>query len=203
MKLLHLDSSVLGANSVSRQLSQTIVQRLISIHPGITVTYRDLASDPVMHLSGAHLMARQSGPAGDAAFNADVAKGDAYIEELLAADILVIGAPMYNFSVPTQLKAWIDRIAVAGKTFRYTASGPEGLLAKGKKAFIATSRGSIYAAGTPAAAFEHQESYLAGLLRFLGLIDVTVVRAEGLAASPESKHSAIDRALTQIANVEA
>jgi FMN-dependent NADH-azoreductase len=109
---------------------------------------------------------------------------------------------MYNFSIPTPLKAWIDRIAVAGKTFQYTEQGPEGLL-KGKKAFIASARGSVYAAGSPAAAAEHQESYLIGLLNFLGVTDVTVVRAEGLAFGPEAKQAAIANALKDIAAIEA
>jgi FMN-dependent NADH-azoreductase len=184
MKLLHLDSSVLGTASVSRQLSSEIVARQRALHPGIEVMSRDLAADPVLHLSGA-----------------DVAKGNAYLDELIAADILVIGAPMYNFSIPTPLKAWIDRIAVAGKTFQYTEKGPEGLL-KDKKAFIASARGSVYAAGSPAASVEHQESYLIGLLNFLGVTDVTVVRAEGLAFGPEAKQAAIANALNDIAAIE-
>jgi FMN-dependent NADH-azoreductase len=202
MQLLHLDSSVLGAASVSRRLTAEIVARHQALHTGIRVISRDLAADPVLHLTGAHLAARQGTTSEDASINADLLKGNAYIDELLAADILVIGAPMYNLSIPTPLKAWIDRIAVAGKTFRYTANGPEGLL-KNKKAYIASSRGSVYAAGTPAAAFEHQESYLIGLLAFLGLTDVTVVRAEGVALSPQAKEAAVARALEDIAAIAA
>jgi FMN-dependent NADH-azoreductase len=202
MKLLHLDSSVLGAASVSRQLSAEIVARERALHPGITVISRDLAADPVLHLSGAHLAAFQGVSSEDDIMNADLAKGNAYLDELIATDILVIGAPMYNFSIPTPLKAWIDRIAVAGKTFQYTDRGPEGLL-KGKKAFIASARGSVYAAGSPAASVEHQESYLIGLLNFLGVTDVTVVRAEGLAFGPEAKQAAIANALNDIAAIEA
>ena len=203
MKLLHLDSSVLGAYSVSRQLSSEIVARQIALHPAINVTYRDLAADAVLHLSGAHLAAWQGGAVEDASLIADLAKGGAYMEELIAADIIVIGAPMYNFSIPTQLKAWIDRVAVAGKTFRYGPNGPEGLLSSNKKVFIAASRGSVYAAGSPAAALEHHDSYLAGLLNFLGIADITVVRAEGLAFSPESKEAAISHAFEEIATITA
>lgn len=203
MKLLHLDSSVLGAYSVSRQLSSEIVARQVALHPGINVVYRDLATDAVLHLSGAHLAAWQGGAVEDASLIADLAKGGTYMEELIAADIIVIGAPMYNFSIPTQLKAWIDRVAVAGKTFRYGANGPEGLLSSNKKVFIAASRGSVYAAGSPAAALEHHDSYLAGLLTFLGISDITVVRAEGLAFSPAAKEAAIGRALTEIATIAA
>ena len=115
---------------------------------------------------------------------------------------MVIGAPMYNFSIPTPLKSWVDRIAVAGKTFQYTATGPVGLL-KEKKAFIASARGSVYAAGTAAAANDHQESYLIDLLSFLGLTDVKVVRAEGLAFGPEAQQASVASALEQIAALTA
>jgi FMN-dependent NADH-azoreductase len=202
MQLLHLDSSILGTASVSRSLSSEIVARHQALQPGIRVISRDLAADPALHLSAAHLAAFQSVASEDATINADLVKGNAYMDELIAADILVIGAPMYNFSIPTPLKAWIDRIAVAGKTFRYTATGPEGLL-KNKKAFIASSRGSVYTIGSPAAAAEHQESYLIGLLAFLGVIDVTVVRAEGIAFGQEAKEAAVARALENIAAIKA
>jgi FMN-dependent NADH-azoreductase len=201
MQLLHLDSSVLGAASVSRQLSAEIVARHQALHPGIRVISRDLAADPALHLSGAHMAARMGTTSDDATINADLVKGNAYMDELFAADILVIGAPMYNLSIPTPLKAWIDRIAVAGKTFRYTANGPEGLL-KNKKAFIASSRGGMYTSG-PAAALEHQESYLIGLLAFLGVTDVTVVRAEGIALGAEARDAAVARALEDIAAITA
>ena len=181
MKLLHLDSSILGSNSVSRALSAEIVAREQALHPGLEVTYRDLAADQGLHLSGAHLAAFQGGAVDNAALGADLAAGGAYLDELFAADIIVIGAPMYNFSVPSQLKAWIDRVVVAGKTFRYGPNGAESLLPKGKKVFIASSRGNVYVAGSPAAALEHHESYLTGVLSFIGLSDVTVVRAEGIA----------------------
>ncbi len=202
VKLLHLDSSVLGAASVSRRLTSEIVLRHQALHPGIEVMSRDLAADPALHLSGAHLAAFQGSASEDALINADLVKGNAYMDELFAADILVIGAPMYNLSIPTPLKAWIDRIAVAGQTFRYTAGGPEGLL-KNKKAFIASTRGGVYSAGSPAAALEHQESYLIGLLAFLGVTDVTVVRAEGMALGPEAKEAAVARALEEIAAIAA
>ncbi|MFM9926321.1 FMN-dependent NADH-azoreductase [Variovorax sp. H27-G14] len=202
MKLLHLDSSVLGANSVSRQLSAQIVARQRALHPGIEVVYRDLAADPVSHLSSAHMAVWQGGESQDDGLTADLHKGNAYLEELFAADILVIGTPMYNLTIPTPLKAWIDRIALAGKTFRYTATGPEGLL-KDKKAFIASSRGGVYVAGSPAAALEHQETYLTGLLAFLGVTNVTVVRAEGIAFGPQAREAALGQALEQIASLSA
>ena len=202
MQLLHLDSSALGAASVSRQLTSEIVARQRALHPGLQVVYRDLAADPALHLTGAHMAARMGATSDDATINADLVKGNAFMDELFAADILVIGAPMYNLSIPTPLKAWIDRIAVAGKTFQYTATGPEGLLTN-KKAFIASARGGVYSAGSPAAALEHQESYLLGLLAFIGVTDVKVVRAEGIAFGPEAKEAAIAHALEDIAAIAA
>jgi FMN-dependent NADH-azoreductase len=202
MQLLHIDSSVLGSNSASRALSTEIVARQVALHPGIQVIRRDVAADAALHLSSAHLAAWQGGTVQDVALGADLAKGGAYLEELFAADIIVIGAPMYNFSIPSQLKAWIDRVVVAGKTFRYGANGAEGLL-KDKRVFIASSRGNVYAAGSPAAALEHHESYLTGVLSFIGLTDVTVVRAEGLAFGAEAKEAAMSKARQNIASIAA
>jgi FMN-dependent NADH-azoreductase len=203
MKLLHIDSSVLGPNSASRALSAEIVARQVALHPGIRVIHRDLAADAALHLSSAHLAAWQGGQVEGVELGADLAKGGAYLEELLAADIIVIGAPMYNFSIPSQLKAWIDRVVVAGKTFRYGANGAEGLLSKNQKVFIASSRGNVYAPGSPAAAFEHHESYLTGVLSFIGLTDVTIVRAEGLAFGAEAKEAAMLKARAHIAAMAA
>src|SRR5580698_6240469 len=125
-KLLHIDSSVLGPHSVSRQISAAAVDRLRKATPGIEVVYRDLALTPLAHLSGSHLAAAQ-GAAPEAALQPDLAAGQAVLNEFLAADIVVLGAPMYNFTIPSQLKAWIDRIVVAGKSFKYGAQGAEGL----------------------------------------------------------------------------
>jgi FMN-dependent NADH-azoreductase len=202
MQLLHIDSSVLGSNSASRALSAEIVAKQVALRADIQVTYRDLAADAALHLSPAHLAAWQGGAVEDAELGADLAKGGGYLEELFAADIIVIGAPMYNFSIPSQLKAWIDRVVVAGKTFRYGASGVEGLL-KNKKVFIASSRGNVYAAGSPAAALEHHESYLTGVLSFIGLTDVTIVRAEGLALGTEAREASMLKARANIAAMAA
>jgi len=138
----------------------------------------------------------------DALLGADLKKGGGYLEELMTADILVIGAPMYNFSIPSQLKAWIDRVVIAGKTFRYGANGAEGLLLN-KKVFIASSRGNVYAPGSPTAALEHHENYLTGVLGFIGLNDVTVVRAEGLAFGPEAREAAMLNARKSIEAIAA
>nr|MBA2590375.1 NAD(P)H-dependent oxidoreductase [Alphaproteobacteria bacterium] len=159
MKLLHLDSSILSGNSASRQITAAIVGQFADTTPGLEVTYRDLSAQPLSHLSGELFAARQGAVPETAEMQKDVAASQAVLDEFLAADTVVIGAPMYNFGISTQLKAWIDRIAVAGKTFRYGANGPEGL-AGGKHVIIAISRGGLYSAGSPAAGLEHAESYL-------------------------------------------
>jgi FMN-dependent NADH-azoreductase len=202
MKLLHLDTSILGSNSVSRTLTAEIVEREKALHPGLEVVYRDLEAEKTFHLSGAHLAAFQGAPVEDAAFGVDLAVGGAYLEELLSADIIVIGLPMYNFSIPSQLKGWIDRVSVAGKTFRYTANGPEGLV-KGKKVIIASTRGGIYSSDSPMARFEHHESYATAVLGFLGMDDISIVRAEGLAIGPESRQAAFATARQEIAALAA
>jgi FMN-dependent NADH-azoreductase len=115
-----------------------------------------------------------------------------------------MGAPMYNFTIPTQLKAWIDRVVVLGKTFRHTPEGAaEGLLSKGKRVFIASSRGNVYPAGSPNAVFEHHESYLLGVLRFIGLTNVTVIRAEGVALGADARQAAMTEARSHIAALAA
>jgi FMN-dependent NADH-azoreductase len=192
MKLLHLDSSILGDNSASREVSAAIVARLRQANANLDVTYRDLAADPVPHLSGAYLAAASGAP-GMENFQAEVATSAAIMEEFLAADTVVIGAPMYNFAIPTQLKAWIDRIAVAGKTFRYSEKGPEGL-AGGKRLIFAISRGNIYSAGAPAAPLDFQEPYLRAVFGFLGVTDIEFVRAEGIAFGPEQRAAALNGA---------
>ena len=202
MKLLHLDSSVLGANSVSRQLSAAAVDRLRKGAPGLQVTYRDLAAQPLPHLSGAHLAAAQGASPETKSVQEDVAQSQAVLDEFLAADIVVIGAPMYNFSVSSQLKAWIDRIAVAGKTVRYGPNGAEGLLG-GKRIIIAISRGGLYGPGAPAAAFEHLQTYLQGVFGFLGVTDLEFVIAEGVMMGPEAREKAVSAALTTAGGLRA
>ena len=186
MKLLHLDSSILGGNSVSRALTARIVAAEQALHPGIEVIRRDLGATPISHLTAVHLAARQGAGPGDAEIQADVAASEDALEEFLAADIVVVGAPMYNFSVPSQLKAWIDRIAVAGRTFRYNDTGSVGL-AGGKTVIVASTRGGFYGPGTPNAPLEHQESYLQAVFEFLGVTDIRFVRAEGVAMGEEQK----------------
>jgi FMN-dependent NADH-azoreductase len=200
MKLLHIDSSILGSNSVSRLLSAEIVEAQRVRHPGVEVTYRDLGGEPIGHLTGAHLAAAQGAVPETAPLREDLASGHAAMDEFLAADIIVVGAPMYNFSVPSQLKAWIDRLAVAGTTFRYTEKGSEGL-AGGKKVIVASSRGGFHGDGQATAFLDHQESYLRGIFGFLGITDVSFIRAEGVNYGPEYKQKAIDVARGEIAQL--
>jgi FMN-dependent NADH-azoreductase len=197
VNILHLDSSILGDGSVSRALSSRLVDALAAADPSATVTRRDLAAQPLHHLSSDLFAARAVGEDQRTPDQqADVAASDRALEEFLAADVVVIGAPMYNFSIPSQLKAWIDRIAVAGKTFRYTEAGVEGL-AGGKKVIVASSRGGIYSQG-PMADFDFQEAYLGRLFGFLGVSDVEFVRAEGVNLGPDHKARAVSAAQADI-----
>jgi FMN-dependent NADH-azoreductase len=194
MKLLHIDPSILGANSASRQVSAKVVERLKAVTPNLSVTYRDLAAAPLSHLSGEHLAAAQGAVPESPELQKDITEGQAALDEFLAADVVVIGAPMYNFTMPSQLKAWIDRIAVNGKTFRYTAAGPEGL-AGNKRVIVAISRGGVYGAGAPAAAFEHLETYLRGVFAFIGVTNPEFIVAEGLNIGPEQREKAMQGAI--------
>jgi FMN-dependent NADH-azoreductase len=190
MKLLHLDASSLGQHSVSRALTAAVVAQITRENANASVTYRDLATHALPHWT----------PVVDA--ESEAAKlGEAVLNEFLAADVIVIGAPMYNFSIPSQLKAWIDRIAVAGKTFRYTESGAEGL-ATDKRVIVVSSRGGVYSTG-PAAALDFQETYLRTILSFIGVTDVEFIRAEGVNLSAEHKTNAVAAAhisIGQLAN---
>lgn len=185
MNLLHIDSSSLGNASVSRQLSAAVVEAWRAAHPGTQVTYRDLVAGGVPHWTPGTGLSRDP----------DIL-GQSLLDEFLRAEVVVIGAPMYNFGVPSQLKAWIDHLAVPGQVFRYTAAGPEGL-AGGKTLIIASSRGGIYTQG-PAAAMDHQETYLRAVFGFFGITDIRFVRAEGVAMGDEKRDQAIQDALAGI-----
>jgi FMN-dependent NADH-azoreductase len=192
--VLHIDASILGANSASRQLSGAVMDRLRKADPGATVIYRDLAAQPLAHLSGEPLAARQGAVPESPVMQKEIADSDAVLQEFLDADTVVIGAPMYNFGIPSQLKAWIDRILVAGKTFRYSAAGPEGL-AGNKQIIIAISRGGFYGPGTAAASMEHLETYLRGVFGFIGVTAPEIIVAEGLLTGPEQREKAMRDAL--------
>lgn len=171
MTILHVDSSINGDKSASRAITRSIVDRL----GRGSVVYRDLVANPLPHLTF------------------DSFSDTGTLDEFLAADTVVIGAPMYNFTLPTQLKAWIDRLAVAGKTFRYTAAGSEGLVG-GKRVIVALARGGYYDEGSQAASLEHLETYLRGFFNFIG-IDPEFVAADGLNISPEQKEESMRGAL--------
>jgi FMN-dependent NADH-azoreductase len=202
MKLLHIDSSVLGPHSVSRQVSAAIVDRLYKATPALEIVYRDLTTTPLAHLSGSHLAASQGAVPEATALQQDLAAGQTVLEEFLAADVVVIGAPMYNFTIPSQLKAWIDRILVSGKTFKYSAQGVEGL-AGSKRVIIAISRGGFYGAGTPSAVGEHLETYLRYVFGFIGIANPEIIVAEGVQIGPEHREKALESALTAATNLQA
>lgn len=183
--MLHIDSSIQASASATRDLTREIVARVTSARPDAEVTYRDLAAQALPHFSQAALTRSDE---------LEAARNAAVLEEFLAADVLVIGAPLYNFSIPSQLKAWIDRISVAGRTFRYTERGPEGL-AGGKQVIVAVARGGVYEAGSAA---EFGESYLKFVLGFLGICDVSFARAEGLAFSAQHRERALGAARAAI-----
>ncbi len=196
MNLLHIDSSILGDNSASRPLTQAVVAAIKAVTPGAHVINRDLATDALSHFSAAALSAAGT-PAEQrsAAQKAEADLNAAALAEFLAADTVVIGAPMYNFTIPTQLKAWIDRICVAGQTFRYTEAGPEGLCG-GKKVIIVSTAGGIHAGQASGAA---HDDYLKLLFGFIGITDIHFIRAEGLAYGDDVRSKAIAGAQAQIA----
>jgi FMN-dependent NADH-azoreductase len=184
MKILHLDSSALGERSTTRVLTAAAVDRVRTESEQASVVYRDLGATPLPHLLGAHLAGADAAVASES---------ERVLAEFLEADVVVIGAPMYNFGIPSTLKAWIDRIAVAGRTFRYTADGPQGL-AGGKHVIVATAAGGVHA-GQPS---DFVEPYLRQVFGFIGIDDITVVRADGVALSPQHREQAIDAALAAL-----
>ena len=180
MTILKIDSSITGDNSVSRQLTEAVASQLRNTNPNAAVIQRDLVATPLSHLT--------LGGSGDQ----DV------LDEFLAANTIVIGAPMYNFTVPSQLKAWIDRILVAGTTFRYGANGPEGL-AGGKRVIVAVSRGGFY---DEANALEHVKTYLNGVFGFIG-ITPEFVHADGVNYGPEQREAGIAKGLAEVERLAA
>jgi FMN-dependent NADH-azoreductase len=199
MNVLHVDSSPLEGRSVSRELSARVVAGILQRFPEATVVRRDVGIEPPIHAAAdildlvrfkrfEDLTARQVG---------EKALSDLLVAELLAADIIVIGAPMYNFTITTQLKAWIDRVCQAGLTFRYSPEGPIGL-ATGKQAIVAAARGGVYSTGKQSHR-DFQIPYLKEILAFMGIVDVGVVLAEGVNISPESRAQALEAAERGIA----
>ena len=165
--------------------------------PDLETVRRDLDADPIPHLDSRRLPTVRPANAPQGATGIPDDGGAGALDEFLAADIVVIGAPMYNFTIPSQLKAWIDRILIAGKTFRYSEAGPVGL-AGGKRVIIASSRGGLYAPGMPFEANDFQEPYLRAVFAFIGVEDIEIVRAEGLALGPEQRDAAVQAALASV-----
>ncbi|MEJ7688206.1 MAG: FMN-dependent NADH-azoreductase [Variovorax sp.] len=198
MKLLHVDSSVLGTQSASRQLTAEIVAEWRKTHPNTAVDYLDLAVNAPNHFSADALGIKvgvQAEPTD--AQRRENAVSERLVTQFLAADVLVIGAPLYNFTIPTQLKAWIDRLAQAGRTFKYTDKGAVGL-AGGKTVIVASTRGGIYSTTDGGRAAEHQESYLKVIFGFFGITDVRFIRAEGLAMGEAPRATALIAARAEI-----
>jgi FMN-dependent NADH-azoreductase len=198
MKLLHIDSSILSANSTSRLLTAEIVAAWKAAHPDTTVEYLDLAANAPSHF-GADALGIKTGVQAQPteAQQRENELSEQLVSQFLASDVIVVGAPLYNFSVPTQLKAWIDRLAQIGRTFKYTDKGPVGL-AGGKTVIVASSRGGIYSTTEGGQAAEHQESYLKVIFGFFGITDVRFVRAEGLAMGDAPKAAALASARADI-----
>jgi len=198
-KILLVTSSLFGENSKSSAVALQFVNAWRAVHGGSTLTVRD--ANVIPHLNGEILSALATAPGQrNPAQETAATSADALIEEVEAADTIVIAAPMYNFSISSPLKAWIDHIVRAGRTFRYTASGPEGLL-KGKKVVVVVSRGGVYSGDSPAKGMDFQEPYLRAVLGFLGLSDVTFIHAEGQNISPEMAAQGMKAAHNAIAKI--
>jgi FMN-dependent NADH-azoreductase len=204
MKILHLDSSFAADASASRRLSRLVVAQLTQASPGADARYRDLIDEAVPHLTGAIAAGFRSvtgAIAADAATALEHARSEQLVAEFLDSEVIVIGVPMYNFSVPSQLKAWLDRIAQPGRTFRYTSEGPVGL-AGGRRVIVASTRGGMYSVGS-ASGMDFQESYLKAFFGFLGITDVQFVRAERLTKGAEVRAQSIAEATALVPGVVA
>ena len=197
--ILHVDSSPTGDRSVSRKLTAKAIAELTKQHPGAAVIERDLASDPLPHLNGLTIGAFFTPPGNrNELLSEAVRLSDQLVDEVLAADAIVIGAPMHNFGIPSSLKAWIDHVVRAGRTFQYTEKGPVGLVPADKRVIVALARGGDYS-NERMKAFDHQETYLRTVLGFIGLTNTSFVRAEGVAAGPDGAMRAIQSAEAQLA----
>ncbi|MEG0446874.1 MAG: NAD(P)H-dependent oxidoreductase [Comamonas sp.] len=197
MRILHIDSSITGTNSVSRELTAAVVENLKQANPEAQVDYLDLAVNAPSHLSPVSIGFRTGQQASTEAERQENAISEALVSQFLAADVVVMGAPFYNFTIPSQLKAWFDRVAQAGRTFQYTATGPQGL-AGGKKVIVASTRGGMYSTSEIGQALEHQESYVKVMFNFMGVTDVSYVRAEGIGMGPEARAKALEAAHASI-----
>jgi FMN-dependent NADH-azoreductase len=199
--ILHVDSSPAADRSVSRKLTAKIMAELKAAHPDSKIIERDLAKDPLPHLNGVTIGAFFTPPEHrNEMLSHAIKQSDEAVDELLAADVIVIGAPMHNFGIPSSLKAWIDHIVRAGRTFKNTNSGPVGLVPSSKKVILVSARGGVYSDGAMTA-LDHQETYLRAVLGLLGLTDISIVRAEGVGTGPDALLAAMRNAENQIAGL--
>ncbi|NHN77456.1 FMN-dependent NADH-azoreductase [Azotobacter chroococcum] len=196
-RVLVIESSARKEGSVSRQLTAEFLANWRAAHPDDEIVVRDLANEPVPHLD-IELLGGWTKPAGQQseAEQAALARSERLTGELLGADVLVLAAPMYNFAIPSTLKAWLDHVLRAGVTFKYTENGPQGLLT-GKRAFVLTARGGIYS-GSP---LDHQEPYLRQALGFIGIHDVSFIHAEGLNMGGDFQQKGLAKAKEKLARV--
>lgn len=198
--LLHINSSVRNTGSLSRQLTAEFLEKWRAANPHDHIVERDLAAQPVPHLNEDMLGAFFAPEADRTPEQSQIVQlSDQLIAELSAADVIVIGAPMYNFSISSGLKAWIDHVARAGRTFQYSEAGPVGLLTN-KKVYVFTSRGGVYSTG-PHTAMDFHATYLRAVLGFIGLTDITFVHTEGVAKGEDAANQAINRSRTMITDL--
>jgi FMN-dependent NADH-azoreductase len=195
MNILHVSSSARGQASYSNRVAAQVIGELRTRSPGAAVTLRDLARDPLPHIDDDFVAATRS-PAGPQTERqrTQLAQSDALVDELLAADLIVIAAPMINFTIPSNLKTWIDHVARAGRTFSYSEKGPQGLVT-GKQVILVVARGGVYADNT---ALDFQVPYLRSVLGFLGMTDVEVIEVEGTAFGPEVAEQAVAAATAKL-----
>ncbi|BBP78657.1 FMN-dependent NADH-azoreductase [Pseudomonas gingeri NCPPB 3146 = LMG 5327] len=196
-RVLIIESSARQQDSVSRQLTQQFISQWQAAHPTDQISVRDLAKSPVPHLDG-NLLGGWMKPVEqrNEIEQASLERSNLLTDELLAADVLVLAAPMYNFAIPSTLKAWLDHVLRAGVTFKYTETGPQGLLT-GKQAYVLTARGGLYAGGTN----DHQEPYLRQVLAFVGIHDVSFIHAEGLNMGGDFQEKGLNQAKARIAQI--
>jgi FMN-dependent NADH-azoreductase len=196
-RVLIIESSARQQDSVSRQLTQTFISQWQAAHPKDEIKVRDLAVNPVPHLD-INLLGGWMKPAEQRSDLEQVSleRSNQLTDELLAADVLVMAAPMYNFAIPSTLKAWLDHVLRAGVTFKYTETGPQGLLS-GKRAYVLTARGGIYAGSTA----DHQEPYLRQVMGFIGIHDVTFIHAEGMNLGGDFQEKGLNQANAKLAQV--
>jgi FMN-dependent NADH-azoreductase len=201
MNILHIDASASDSTaSHTRRLSRELVERLRRANPGSTIAYRDLVANQLPHVDMTIRHAWAAENTGDTKLAETMSRSKALVDELKAADVVVVGSPMYNFTVPSTLKAWVDHVAIAGQTFSYTAEGPRGLLSG--KLYLVLSSGGIYSQG-PFAAYDHLSTYLKAIFSFFGILDVEVIRAEGIAYGPEQDQAAMASAAQKIEEIAA